>query len=911
MATTKVTDTENSKAYKVRRLCTENDKLDDVTLIWLDAHINDSSDCSQAKDRLRLIVNVLKTFYDMETCISYIESLDDDEPICVIVSGAFSDSFMPHVIDLPQVVCVAIYCFNESTYRLDGTKLADESPKFVGIFVELDPLLEQLKERMILMRNSLSFVSLLMDKDDDQRQKSVKDLSHENAIFVWFQILIHTILRLPCTEVSRRKMIRECELQYDGNTVQMNKIKEFEKTYKPGDAILWYTRNSFVYRIINRALRTQNIHVILKFYPLIADLHDNLITLHREFLGSGPPRILTVYRGQKIHINELKKITQNVGRLLSMNSFFSTGCNRRLARIFAGEKNQVNDQLVSILYEVCIDTEVSAAPFANVEKYSPFPDEEELLFSIGAIFRVESAEEITDDLGKVWLVRIRLVDEHREQELDDLFQHLKSQIGEISSLLVFASFLFQMDDITGAEQYYTLLRDELQDNDPDMPIVLNNLGEIAHKTNRTQEALSLYEKALKYYALDIVPRPHLTAITYGNIATIYYMKGDYDRAETEFRRVIELQESCPDYNHEIFITTRNNLGAIFHNQGKLDEALEQYQQALKLCEHVFRTENHPTRAITEGNLGNIYDSLGRICEAIDCFERSLAINERCLPPGHYSLVSSHANLGHMYLEIGDYGKALNHLECALTIEKQAGHGSQKNPLSLAHILNGFSLAYLRQDNLVQALGYCNQALKLLPKDHPVRAASYRQLGAIYRQMGIYQLARRAYQEAIAVNPNNEIILAENLHSLGLVQSDEGKYNEAIISYNRALEIRTRLFPPTHPDIGKLYNEIGGTFLSTGRLEEALEHFEKTRTIEEVSLPENHIERARTLNNIGVTLFKLDRPEEAVQFVDQAVAIARNVLPDTDSLRIKFQTTADIVHKRVETGSCEGVNLGVK
>ncbi|CAF4655479.1 unnamed protein product, partial [Rotaria magnacalcarata] len=66
---------------------------------------------------------------------------------------------------------------------------------------------------------------------------------------------------------------------------------------------------------------------------------------------------------------------------------------------------------------------------------------------------------------------MRLVDERREQELNDLFEHLKSQIGETSSLLIVAGFLFQMDDIAGAERYYILLRDELLEDDPDQPIV--------------------------------------------------------------------------------------------------------------------------------------------------------------------------------------------------------------------------------------------------------------------------------------------------------------------------------------------------------------------------------------------------------------------------------------------------------
>ncbi|CAF2109024.1 unnamed protein product [Rotaria magnacalcarata] len=911
MASAESATAANTNTYKVRQIHAENNKFDDLTLIWLDAHIDESNDCLQVKDRLRLIVNVLKTFDDIETCIAYITSLDDDEPICVVVSGPLSNALIPYIIDLSQLICMAVYCFNESLYRPIANEFADIPSKFVGIFMELDPLLEALNERAAILRSSLSLISSLAYEDDDRRQKSVKDLSHENAIFVWFQLLIHTIFRLPRTDMARRKMIGECERQYDGNSAQLAKIKQFKETYKPSDAVLWYTHDSFVYRIINRALRTQNIDIILKFYPFIADLHDQLTALHKDFLDARPPSVLKVYRGQKMHIDELKKITQNVGRLLSMNSFFSTGSDRELARHFAGEASQVNDRLVSILYEVYIDTKVHAAPFSNLGKYSHFPGEEEFLFSIGAIFRIESADEIIDHLGKVWLVRMRLVDERREQELNDLFEHLKSQIGETSSLLIVAGFLFQMDDIAGAERYYILLRDELLEDDPDQPIVLNNLGMIAHKTNRTQEALDLYEQALKRYAKDTVPRPYLTAMSYSNMASIYFANCDYERAEVEFRKVLELQESCLDSNNELFITTRNNLGSIFRQEGKLLEALEQYQKALTLCQCVFKTENHPTRGVTEGNLGDIYDALGRNREAIDCFERSLAIYKRCLPPGHYSLVSSHANLGHAYIEIGNYEAALNHLESALTIEKQAGHGSQNNPISLANILEGFSLIYLRQSKLTQALGYCNQTLKILPKGHPNRAFAYRQLGAIYRQMGIYQLARKAYQEAIIVNPNNEITLAENLHSLGLVQSDEGKHDEAIISYNRALEIRKRLLPPMHPAIGKLYNEIGGTFLSTGRLEEALEHFQKTKVIEDESLPEYHIERARTLNNIGVTLFKLDRPEEALPFVDKAVAIARNLLPDTNSLRIMFQTTADFVHKRVETGSSEGVQASVQ
>ena len=902
----------NTGKHHVRKIHIGNNKFDDITLIWLDAQVNSSSDCLHIKASLRLIVNVLKTFTDINTCLEYIQSRDDDEPICVIVSGALSGAFIPAVIDLSQIACVAVYCFDELLYQDAIENNSYQSKKFIGIFVELDPLLDALNRRVTMLRDSLSTVSFFAyNKLEDQRQKSVKDLSQENAYFIWFQLLVQTLFRLPRTDAARDKMIHECERQYDGNEAQLLKIKEFAEKYQPKDAVSWYTRDSFVYRIINRALRTQNIDVILKFYPFIADLHDQLETLHTEFLDLGTASVFTVYRGQRIHLDELNKITQNVGRLLSMNSFFSTGLDRNLARHFAGDNNQTADELISILYQVNIDLDVAAAPFSNVGEHTRFPGEEEVLFSIGAIFRIESVQEMTDDLGRVWLVTISLVDERAEQELNDLYEHLKLQIGETSSLLILAGFLFQMDNLTAAEHYYNLLRDELPKDHPEHPIVLNNLGRIAHETNRTPEALNLYNQALAGYAEGTVPRPDLIATTYGNIATIHLGSGDFERAEIGFKKVLELQQNCLDPDHELIITTRSNLGSIFQRQGKLREALEQYQQALTLCHRVFKTENHPTRGTVEGNIGNIYDALGRVNDAIASFERSLAIQKRCLPTGHYSLVASHANLGHMYIESGNYAAALNHLESALTIEKQADHGSHKNPSSLSNIFCGFGLVYVRQNKPIQALAYYNQALNLLPADHPNRVFVYRCLGAYFRKLGAYDAAIETYRKAIALGGDNELKRAENLHSLGLVQSDQNKNDQAIDSFKRALEIRKRLLPPSHPATAKLYNEMGGVFLNIGQYEEALDYFQKARMLELESLPENHIESARTLNNIGVTLFKLDRPQEALTFVNQTVEIASKILDETDSLRIMFEKTAAIVRKRVETGSCEGVNLGVK
>lgn len=46
---------------------------------------------------------------------------------------------------------------------------------------------------------------------------------------------------------------------YRDNRSELERINQFERTYRCEDAIQWYTKNSFVYRLINKALRTKDI----------------------------------------------------------------------------------------------------------------------------------------------------------------------------------------------------------------------------------------------------------------------------------------------------------------------------------------------------------------------------------------------------------------------------------------------------------------------------------------------------------------------------------------------------------------------------------------------------------------------------------------------------------------------------
>ena len=84
--------------------------------------------------------------------------------------------------------------------------------------------------------------------------RSEASSSSLNGDFFWFQLYIEVLLRMKDHQNSRQKLVDRCRQQYRDNA-EKQKMNEFASSYVPSDAIKWYTRDSFVYRLLNRALR--------------------------------------------------------------------------------------------------------------------------------------------------------------------------------------------------------------------------------------------------------------------------------------------------------------------------------------------------------------------------------------------------------------------------------------------------------------------------------------------------------------------------------------------------------------------------------------------------------------------------------------------------------------------------------
>jgi hypothetical protein len=234
--------------------------------------------------------------------------------------------------------------------------------------------------------------------------------------------------------------------------MELDNLREFENEYTSNKALRWYTKDTFFYKTLNAALRKQNIHMIFLFREFISDIHRQLQKYQSK-------NVLKVYRGQMMTIEELERLKQSIGKLISINSFFSTSTN--YSKVFSFL--HFSGDLERVLFEIKADPKMATTkPFADISEHSDYHNESEVLFMIGSIFRLES---INQNDKQIWIIKMTLSTDE-EHGLKQVLMYMKGQIesGQ-TNLRTLAKVLWKMGKFDFAEKYFIRLLKELEPND--------------------------------------------------------------------------------------------------------------------------------------------------------------------------------------------------------------------------------------------------------------------------------------------------------------------------------------------------------------------------------------------------------------------------------------------------------------
>ena len=480
-----------------------------------------------------------------------------------------------------------------------------------------------------------------------------------NGNFLHSQLLIDTLLRMKSNSTDKNELITICRQEYENNPNELTILDEFQKDYTADRALWWYTRESFLYRSLNKALRIQNIDLLYLFRFFMRDIAEQL-RCHR---CSSP---MQLYRGQIIAKTELNALKNSIGQLISVNSFLSTSTNRKLALSFLQSSSVSSDDFEKILFEIQADPETNESkPFANITSFSYFPGEDEVLMMLGSIFRLENID--FDQKIHCSIIRLTLCGD-KDHDLQDIYAYSHERLEKFTtSLYSFGQVLHGMGKLDAAERYIHRFLDELPRNQQqDFALAYHALGVICEEKGDYDTSLQWHQKSIDLYRKFLKSNDLRLVDVYNCLAVVYRKKNEFQKAFETYEQAMKILRQAPGNNDFKVAICINNMGVVYYEDKKYAKALEYYQKALNIWQRYLPT-NHSHFGAVYNNIGEVYRYLKQYDRALEVHEKSLKIYEKSQSSEHQDVATTLENMGLVYEEKRDLQKSISYLEKAANI----------------------------------------------------------------------------------------------------------------------------------------------------------------------------------------------------------------------------------------------------
>lgn len=510
---------------------------------------------------------------------------------------------------------VFIFCSNEKLH----SKWAKEWPKIRGVFTAIKPTCEALKHAIKEYEQSNIMIKYL-SRDDTPASENSNRL---HCSFMYTRILKEILLSMDFQNNTIREFVDYCRELFVDNAYELHIINNFEQNYFRRTPIWWYTRECFLYKMLNWSLRKMDVQIIVKMGFFINDLHRHLEELHAiQFNENVSNKTFVVYRGQAISKIDFNQMEKSKGTLWSFNNFLSTSTTSDVSLGFV--RNALNNtEQVGILFRMTINPTESTTPFAFVSNISWLKGEEEVLFSMHTIFRIEDIRPL-DGNHRMFQVDLTLTSDD-DKDLRKLTDCIKEETKGPTALYRLGSLLLKLGESEEAERVCNIMVNQKADSNE-----IIRLRDLIRTPTKQNEDLN--KENCDTYLLN--------------------SKGSLSLSDSE------LIASC------------KRRGEAYYKIRDITKALSSYTTVLEIQQKLLPS-NHPDLGITYNNIGDAYRSLSNYEKAISCYEKALKIQKESLPPHHHDLGTSYNSIGTVYKEKRDYINAYRYFEQAVKIGQRS------------------------------------------------------------------------------------------------------------------------------------------------------------------------------------------------------------------------------------------------
>lgn len=166
---------------------------------------------------------------------------------------------------------------------------------------------------------------------------------------------------------------------------------------------------------------------------------------------------------------------------------------------------------------------------------------------------------------------------------------------------------------------------------------------------------------------------------------------------------------------------------------------------------------------------------------------------------------------------------------------------------------------------------------------------------------VQDILREAVTQHHNTTGRNQLLLAENLHDVGLSLLSASQYQEAEFVLREALAIRRRELGDKHPDVVATAITLARVLRELGDLEEAYLLLAQALTSSRETLGPSNPQLATVLNNLAIVLDELGKSSEASSFYLENIDVRRKLYGARDprvaialnNLGLFLQTQGDV------------------
>ena len=325
---------------------------------------------------------------------------------------------------------------------------------------------------------------------------------------------------------------------------------------------------------------------------------------------------------------------------------------------------------------------------------------------------------------------------------------------------------------------------------------------------------------------------------YNNLGRALFLKGQVDEAIIQYQKALKIN---PNY-----FEAHVNFGAALFQKRLFSEATAQYQDVLKIDPNsdqahegigiIFSEQNYMDKAIAEYqkalrinpynadvhyNFGVALFLEGKLDDAIAQYKMTLEIDP--------NFIRARNGLGTLFFKQGHADEALAQYQAALTIDPNN-----------AEVHYNFGLALYLEKKLDDAITQYKTALEI----DPTYLQAYNNLGAVFFKKGQFDDAMAQYQKALQIAPRD----AQAYNHLGSCFVQKGQLDNAIPQFEKALEIR--------PEYAEAHFNLGIALSKNGQLDKAINQFQQALRIDPTFVQAD--------DSLGIILIQKGRLDEALK-----------------------------------------------